>query len=94
MVFSFGLPFPGKKTLVIQPIHAPHDFINLYKVTPQPLMVWGKSSAYSASPDTSNPPTLATSLRFVTMLGDIISGATDEAMLFYSTWNLYCPVRY
>eukprot|EP00061_Rhincodon_typus_P014417 g41419.t1 len=32
--------------------------------------------------------------RFVTMLGDIISEPSDEAMLFYSAWNLYCPVRY
>eukprot|EP00061_Rhincodon_typus_P010578 g34969.t1 len=32
--------------------------------------------------------------RFVTMLGDIISEASDEVMLFYSTWNLYCLVRY
>eukprot|EP00061_Rhincodon_typus_P014918 g42302.t1 len=30
---------------------------------------------------------------FVTMLGDI-SRASDEAMLFNSAWNLYCPVRY
>eukprot|EP00061_Rhincodon_typus_P007331 g28925.t1 len=33
--------------------------------------------------------------RFVTMRGDIISGASDEAMLFYSAWNLYyVMVRY
>eukprot|EP00061_Rhincodon_typus_P013474 g39868.t1 len=31
---------------------------------------------------------------FITMRGDIISGASDEAMFFYSTWNLYSPVRY
>eukprot|EP00061_Rhincodon_typus_P015387 g43028.t1 len=28
------------------------------------------------------------------MLGDIISGSSDEVMLFYSAWYLYCPVRY
>eukprot|EP00061_Rhincodon_typus_P006563 g27327.t1 len=27
---------------------------------------------------------------FVTMLGNIISGVSNEAMLFYSAWNLYC----
>eukprot|EP00061_Rhincodon_typus_P012520 g38303.t1 len=32
--------------------------------------------------------------RFVTVLGDIISETSDETMLFYSTWNLFCPVRY
>eukprot|EP00061_Rhincodon_typus_P011275 g36177.t1 len=31
---------------------------------------------------------------FVTMLGDIISEASNKAMLFYSAWNLYCLVRY
>ncbi|XP_059502976.1 uncharacterized protein LOC125454422 isoform X3 [Stegostoma tigrinum] len=31
---------------------------------------------------------------FVTMLGGIISGASDEAMFFYSAWNLHCPVCY
>eukprot|EP00061_Rhincodon_typus_P009084 g32287.t1 len=25
--------------------------------------------------------------------GNVISEASDEVMLFYSTWNLYCPVR-
>eukprot|EP00061_Rhincodon_typus_P013714 g40257.t1 len=28
------------------------------------------------------------------MPGDIISGASNKAMLFYSTWNLHRPVRY
>eukprot|EP00061_Rhincodon_typus_P006521 g27237.t1 len=31
---------------------------------------------------------------YVTMLGNIISEASNEAMLFYSAWNLYCLVRY
>eukprot|EP00061_Rhincodon_typus_P017340 g45992.t1 len=30
---------------------------------------------------------------FDTVLGDIISEASDEAIFFYSAWNLYCPVR-
>eukprot|EP00061_Rhincodon_typus_P006981 g28189.t1 len=32
----------------------------------------------------------AWSIRFVSVLGDIISGASDELVFFYSTWNLYC----
>eukprot|EP00061_Rhincodon_typus_P008111 g30443.t1 len=37
---------------------------------------------------------VAETRRFVTMLGDIISGTSDEVMLFYSAWNLYCLVHY
>eukprot|EP00061_Rhincodon_typus_P015552 g43285.t1 len=32
--------------------------------------------------------------RFVTTRGYSISEASNEAMLFYSAWNLYCPVCY
>eukprot|EP00061_Rhincodon_typus_P017101 g45655.t1 len=32
--------------------------------------------------------------RFITMLGDIIGEVSDEAMLFYFTWNSYCLVCY
>eukprot|EP00061_Rhincodon_typus_P006039 g26245.t1 len=33
-------------------------------------------------------------LRCITMLGNIISEASDDAMLLYAAWNLYCLVCY
>eukprot|EP00061_Rhincodon_typus_P001860 g15980.t1 len=37
---------------------------------------------------------LLVGIRFVIMRGDIISEASDEVVLFYSAWNLYCPACY
>eukprot|EP00061_Rhincodon_typus_P015197 g42736.t1 len=72
------------------------DFIRNCYIEPN-LLPWDSPMAVRWMWSEMSPPVMGELLLeicCITMPGDIISEASDEVMLFHSTWNLYCSVCY